>query len=80
MTEDIKTENLDIYMLGKGSQCKYYMRDLKCSACFNFIANLEGKACMLCDIFIIKLKHLQKKTTFKYFFLNLKVFFEDFPI
>lgn len=70
MTADIKIENLDIYMLGKGSQCKYYMRDLKCSACFNFIANLEGKACMLCDIFIIKFKKLQKKNNFQVFFFK----------
>lgn len=41
MTEDIEIENSDIYSLGKGSQCKYYIHDLKCSACFNFISNLK---------------------------------------
>lgn len=58
MPEDIEIENPDIYLLGKGSQYKYYIHDLKCSACFNFIANLEGKACMFCNIFIFKWKHL----------------------
>lgn len=41
MTEDIEIKNLDIYSSGKGSQCKYYIHDLKCSACFNFISNLK---------------------------------------
>lgn len=61
MTEDIEIKQSGIYLSGKESQYKYYIRDIKFSACFNFTSNLEGKACMLCEIFIFKTFAKKKK-------------------
>lgn len=79
MTKNIEIEHSHIYLFGNGSQ---YMHDLKCSACFYFIANLEGKVCMFCDIFIFKLKHLQKqkKRITSNYFLSQINFLVDFQI